>query len=117
MRLNNTGCYPLPFFYLRLLHIVVLAFRFPCLTHLASTSLQELTLGTNHADQEVVVQMYTNSASAGQSPEETERFRKGLQQVVAGLRAQNIQDVESVAGHIAQYRREFLEDPSKILGL
>ena len=88
-----------------------------CLPYSACISFQELTSGTNDTDHEILVQLYTNSNSAGQSAAENERFRNGLRQIVQELRESGTQDIEQVADRIARYRREFLEDPSKILGL
>lgn len=68
-------------------------------------------------DHEILVQLYTNAGTAGQSHKENERFKDGLRRIVQELRQSGTQDTEEVAGRIARYRREFLDDPSKILGL
>lgn len=41
----------------------------------------------------------------------------GLKQVLKGLREQNVRDAESVAAAIANHRRDFLQDPSKVLNI
>lgn len=54
---------------------------------------------------------------AGLSQEEQSRWDAGLGQVVADLRAKNVNELDTVAAEFAAYRRRFAGDPSRILPL
>ncbi|EME45384.1 hypothetical protein DOTSEDRAFT_127875, partial [Dothistroma septosporum NZE10] len=48
--------------------------------------------------------------------EESQRWKNGLTAVVQKLRSTNVgKDVECIASRIAEYRREFLGDPTQTL--
>ncbi|KAK4624591.1 NURS complex subunit red1 [Fulvia fulva] len=50
------------------------------------------------------------------TPEESQRWKNGLTAVVQSLRATNVgKDVECIATRIAEYRREFLGDPTQTI--
>lgn len=67
------------------------------------------------ADDMVLVQLGT--ANPGRTEEERVQWTKGLRAVLNDLRSRKIKDPEVVAAQITDYRREFLNDPSKILNL
>ena len=53
-----------------------------------------------------------------QTPEDAKKWRDGLGTVIRQLRETNRgRDVGAIAQSIADYRREFLGDPTKILSL
>lgn len=66
-------------------------------------------------EDKVLVQL--GIVNPGRTPEEQEKWRADLKQVLKGLREQNVKDAESVAAAIAKYRREFLQDPSRVLNI
>lgn len=49
--------------------------------------------------------------------EDFARYNEGLKKIVQELRQQNVTDGEAVAKRIAQYRRDFLQDPYNVLDL
>lgn len=63
----------------------------------------------------VLVQLGTSNP--GRTEEERQRWTEGLKAVVQDLRKKNTKDSEVVAASIAAYRRQFLNDPSRILTL
>lgn len=51
-------------------------------------------------------------------PGELKRWNDGLSAVVRGLRNTNIgKDADAIAARIAEFRRAFIGDPSKVLNL
>lgn len=49
-------------------------------------------------------------------PEDISKWKKGLAALITTIREQNQgRDVEAISKRIAEYRREFLGDPSKTL--
>ena len=66
-------------------------------------------------EDKVLVQL--GIVNPGRTPEEQEKWRVDLKQVLKGLREQNVRDAESVAAAITKYRREFLQDPSRVLNI
>lgn len=70
---------------------------------------------TNVSDNMVLVQLGT--ANPGRTDEERQRWTEGLKAVVQDLRKNNIKDSEVVAASIAAYRRQFLNDSSRVLTL
>ena len=83
---------------------------------IAHTRGKPLTYGCDLDDQ-ILLQMGTNTANPGRDTQEAMRYTEGLKKLVQRLRAQNIRDAEQVADHIAQYRREFIGDPTVLLGI
>ncbi|KAL1638742.1 hypothetical protein SLS58_008665 [Diplodia intermedia] len=67
------------------------------------------------SEDKVLVQL--GIVNPGRTPEEQEKWRVDLKQVLKGLREQNVRDAESVAAAITKYRREFLQDPSRVLNI
>ncbi|KAK4956973.1 hypothetical protein LTR28_005771 [Elasticomyces elasticus] len=63
----------------------------------------------------MLVQM--GSSNPGRDSEEKQKWTTGLKEVVKQLRAQNLKDPEIVAQRIVEYRRNFLQDPSRVLNL
>lgn len=47
--------------------------------------------------------------------EDEKRWKDGLAALVKQLRANNIKDVATIAHRIAEYRRSFVADPSRVL--
>ncbi|KAK4982580.1 hypothetical protein LTR50_007679 [Elasticomyces elasticus] len=66
-------------------------------------------------DDKMLVQM--GSSNPGRDSEEKQKWTTGLKEVVKQLRAQNLKDPEIVAQRIVEYRRNFLQDPSRVLNL
>jgi len=46
----------------------------------------------------------------GRTEEQQSLWNHGLKDLIKDLRGQNVKDPEVVAAHIAEYRREFLEE-------
>ncbi|GME49363.1 protein red1 [Neofusicoccum parvum] len=67
------------------------------------------------SEDKILVQL--GIVNPGRTPEEQEQWRVGLKQVLKGLREDNVRDAESVAAAITKYRREFLQDPSRVLNI
>jgi hypothetical protein len=65
----------------------------------------------------ILVQMGTKSANPGRTNEDAARYNDGLKKIVQDLRSQNIKDAETIAGRIAQFRRDFVNDPTVLVGL
>ncbi|KAK7537081.1 uncharacterized protein J3D65DRAFT_696181 [Phyllosticta citribraziliensis] len=53
----------------------------------------------------------------GRTQEDQDLWRVGLRQILKSLREQGVKSGEAVAKAIADYRREFLKDPSRVLNL
>ncbi|KAL2358881.1 hypothetical protein BJ546DRAFT_833667, partial [Cryomyces antarcticus] len=66
-------------------------------------------------DDKVLVQMGTTNP--GRTNEEKQQWTEGLKSVIKELRERNTKDPDVVAQKIAEYRRNFLKDPTKILNL
>ena len=71
----------------------------------------------NSTDHLILVQLGTQTANPGKTPEESERFNTGLRNLIQRLKAQNISDIERIAEHIVRYRREFIGDNSALVGI
>ncbi|OMP84059.1 Protein red1 [Diplodia seriata] len=67
------------------------------------------------SEDKVLVQL--GIVNPGRTPEEQDKWRVDLKQVLKGLREQNVRHAESVAAAITKYRREFLQDPSRVLNI
>ncbi|KAL1385798.1 hypothetical protein HDK64DRAFT_310912 [Phyllosticta capitalensis] len=53
----------------------------------------------------------------GRTQEDQDLWRAGLRQILKSLREQGVKSGEAVAKAIADYRREFLRDPTRVLNL
>lgn len=52
------------------------------------------------------------------SPEDQKRWNEGLGAVIKGLRTTSLgRDAGAIAAKIAEFRREFVADPTKVLNL
>jgi len=60
------------------------------------------------ADDKILVQL--SSASDIKDKPTRDEFLQGLKQVIAGMRAQDVKEFESVAGALSTYRREFFAE-------
>jgi hypothetical protein len=59
----------------------------------------------------------THNAPA-HSPDDHKRWNEGLGTVIKQLRSANVgRDVNAIAAAIAEYRKEFVGDPTKVLNL
>lgn len=63
----------------------------------------------------MLVQLGT--ANPGKTHDERQRWNEGLRQVLKELRQKNTRDPNSIAGDIVHYRRQFLNDDSRVLNL
>jgi hypothetical protein len=57
------------------------------------------------------------TANPGKTPDERQRWNDGLRSVLKGLRQRNIKDPDGIAMEIARYRRQFLNDDSRVVNL
>ena len=73
-----------------------------------------LTQTTNMVDNVLLQQMGTKNIPA-HGPDETQRWNAGLQEVIKGLKAANVRDAITIAARIADYRREFVKDPTRVI--
>ncbi|KAJ9666269.1 hypothetical protein H2201_003703 [Coniosporium apollinis] len=67
------------------------------------------------SDDKILVQLGTTNP--GRTPEEKHQWTEGLKLVLKDLRQLNTRDPDVVATAIANYRRQFLKDPSRVLVL
>jgi hypothetical protein len=51
------------------------------------------------------------------SPGNKAEYRQGLRDILQQMRVDGNLETEAVAMRVAQYRRDFLQDPSNVLGL
>ncbi|KAF1951312.1 hypothetical protein CC80DRAFT_209527 [Byssothecium circinans] len=65
--------------------------------------------------EKLLVQLGT--ANPGKTPEERQRWNEGLRQVLKDLRQKNTKDPNGIAIAIAQYRRRFLNDDTRVVNL
>lgn len=70
---------------------------------------------TNVADDLILVQLGTKNP--GQTEDERKKWTEGLKEVVKVLRQRGVNDPELVAKEIANYRRQFLGDETRVLNL
>ncbi|KAJ4375961.1 hypothetical protein N0V83_001241 [Neocucurbitaria cava] len=65
--------------------------------------------------EKLLVQLGT--ANPGKSPEEKQKWNDGLRGVLKELRQKNIKDPNGIAVEIAKYRRQFLNDDTRVVNL
>ena len=63
----------------------------------------------------LLVQLGT--ANPGKTSEEKQRWNDGLRGVLKELRQKNIKDPNGIAAEIARYRRQFLNDDTRVVNL
>lgn len=63
----------------------------------------------------LLVQLGT--ANPGKTQEEKQRWNDGLRSVLKDLRQKNIKDPNGIAREIAKYRRQFLDDDTRVVNL
>ncbi|KAF2677462.1 hypothetical protein K458DRAFT_319611, partial [Lentithecium fluviatile CBS 122367] len=63
----------------------------------------------------LLVQLGT--ANPGKTPDERQRWNDGLRGVLKDLRRKNTKDPTGIALEIAKYRRQFLNDDSRVINL
>ena len=66
-------------------------------------------------DDKILVQM--GSLREGKTPEEKDQYITGLKQIINEMRRDKVKDFNTVATEIADYRRRFLQDSSRVLPL
>ncbi|KAK5271501.1 hypothetical protein LTR96_003326 [Exophiala xenobiotica] len=85
-----------------------------CPTELAGETCSDPACDEQHfrqlglADDKILVQL--SSASDIKDKATRDEFLQGLKQVIAGMRAQDVKEFESVAGALSTYRREFFAE-------
>jgi hypothetical protein len=57
------------------------------------------------------------TANPGKTPEEKQRWTDGLRGVLKNLRQRSAKDPIDIAMEIAKYRRQFLNDDSRVVNL
>ncbi|KAK5295313.1 hypothetical protein LTR16_001161 [Cryomyces antarcticus] len=67
--------------------------------------------------QQLVTSLSMGTTNPGRTNEEKQQWTEGLKSVIKELRERNTKDPDVVAQKIAEYRRNFLKDPTKILNL
>lgn len=68
-----------------------------------------------HIGDKLLVQLGT--ANPGKTSEEKQRWNDGLRGVLKELRQKNIKDPNGIAVEIARYRRQFLNDDTRVVNL
>lgn len=63
----------------------------------------------------ILVQLGTTNP--GRTDEERSQWAEGLKGILKELRQKNVKDPNVVAIEIANYRRRFLKDPTKVLNI
>ena len=80
-------------------------------------ALRELTQDTDHLDTLLLKELGTYRTPT-HGPESDKKWREGLGAVVKQLRTTNLgKDANAIAARIAEYRREFVGDPTMTLNL
>ncbi|KAK7192003.1 hypothetical protein PSPO01_01575 [Paraphaeosphaeria sporulosa] len=69
----------------------------------------------NISGEKLLVQLGT--ANPGKTPEERQRWNDGLRGVLKDLRQKNTKDPNGIAMEIANYRRQFLQDDTRVVNL
>lgn len=65
--------------------------------------------------EKLLVQLGT--ANPGKTQEEKQQWNDGLRSVLKDLRQKNIKDPNGIAREIAKYRRQFLNDDTRVVNL
>lgn len=68
-----------------------------------------------HTGDKLLLQLGT--ANPGKTSEERQRWNDGLRNVLKELRSKNVKDPNGIAEEIARYRREFLNDDTRVVNL
>jgi hypothetical protein len=63
----------------------------------------------------ILVQLGT--LSPNMTEDDKARWAAGLRALISNLRTQGVKDTEVVAAEIAEYRRQFFNDPARVLDL
>ncbi|KAF2124221.1 hypothetical protein P153DRAFT_426669 [Dothidotthia symphoricarpi CBS 119687] len=71
--------------------------------------------GMGITGEKLLVQLGT--ANPGKTPEAKQKWNDGLRGVLKELRQKNIKDPNGIAEEIAKYRREFLDDDTRVVNL
>ncbi|KAK7515607.1 hypothetical protein IWZ03DRAFT_360765 [Phyllosticta citriasiana] len=71
--------------------------------------------GMSISEDKILLQL--GIVNPGRTQEDQDLWRAGLRQILKNLREQGVKSGEAVAKAIADYRREFLKDPSRVLNL
>ena len=74
---------------------------------------RELT--KNCKGDKLLVQLGT--ANPGKTPEERQSWNDGLRGVLKNLRQKNSKDPNGIAEEISKYRRQFLQDDTRVINL
>lgn len=61
--------------------------------------------------------MQLGTANPGKTPEERQQWNDGLKLVLQELRRKSIKDPNGIAVEIANYRRQFLKDDTRVVNL
>ena len=75
----------------------------------------KLTLSPRRTGEKLLVQLGT--ANPGKTAEEKQKWNDGLRGVLKELRTKNIKDPNGIAAEIARYRRQFLNDDTRVVNL
>ncbi|KAJ4336061.1 hypothetical protein N0V87_005641 [Didymella glomerata] len=65
--------------------------------------------------EKLLVQLGT--ANPGKTQDEKQQWNDGLRSVLKDLRQKNIKDPNGIAREIAKYRRQFLNDDTRVVNL
>lgn len=63
----------------------------------------------------ILVQLGT--LNPGKTEEDKVRWAAGLRALISNLRTEGVKDTDVVAAEIAEYRRQFFNDPSRVLDI
>lgn len=77
------------------------------------SAVRKLTMYT--LGEKLLVQLGT--ANPGETAEERQKWNDGLRGVLKELRTKNIKDPNGIAVEIAKYRRQFLNDETRVVNL
>lgn len=73
------------------------------------------TDATTYIGEQLLVELGT--ANPGKTPEERQQWNDGLRSVLKVLRQKNSKDPHSIAMEIANFRRQFLKDDTRVVNL
>ncbi|KAF2431454.1 hypothetical protein EJ08DRAFT_587413 [Tothia fuscella] len=68
-------------------------------------------------DNQIIAQLGSLSENDSTNAERREEWSTGLREVIAELRRDSIRDTNIVASRIADFRRKFFNDPTRVLNL
>src|SRR6266536_5896423 len=106
-------CISLDWFFLALLVDLLSHCQTP--TYLESHSLANSYPPLTSTDDMILLQL--GRVREGTTGQEQQQYIDGMKRIIADMRRDKINDLNSIASQISSYRRQYLQDPSRVLTL